>query len=265
MPSPREIANLPRVILLGTSGWSYAHWRGLLYPEGLPTRRWLPRYAQVFRTVELNATFYKLPTEQAVDRWRDEVPNGFVFAAKGSRYLTHVKRLKETGLGIERYFRLVRRLGPKLGPILWQLPPQMAKLDLDRLEGFLAHLPRDLRHAFEFRSAAWYTTATCDLLDAYGAAFCEHDLVDEKPPRHTGGFRYLRFHGSSRASGGGKYRGRYGRAALTPVARSLRRGHQDAYVYFNNDLGGHALLDAIELSELLGDEQPRTAWEQAEI
>lgn len=240
-------------LLVGTSGFSYADWRGRFYPPGLPQRRWLAFYARVFRTVELNATFYRLPSVQAAARWRDATPEGFVFGAKGSRYLTHMKRLGDAGAGVRRFLERVDPLRPKLAVLLWQLPPQMDRADPARLEAFLRRLPRDLRHAFEFRSAAWYSEAICDLLDAHGAAFCEHDLVDARPPRITGGFRYLRFHGAT-----GRYAGRYGRSALAPVARRLREAGTDAFVYFNNDVGGHAIEDALDLLELLG-ERPRDA------
>jgi uncharacterized protein YecE (DUF72 family) len=236
------------VIHLGTSGYVYRHWRRIFYPKGLPPDRWLQHYARVFSTVELNATFYRLPTPKAVDGWRDGSQRGFRFAAKGSRYLTHMKRLKDPGPGIDRYFERIERLGQKLSVVLWQLPPQMAKADAGRLEQFLEKLPRraGLRYAVEFRSDAWYTGEICDLLDAHGAAFCEHDLVARDPPRLTGGFRYLRFHGAT-----GKYRGRYGTQALRKVARDLKRSQGDAWVYFNNDRFGHAIRDALELSSLL--------------
>ncbi len=238
------------MIHLGTSGYVYAHWRGIFYPKGLAARQWLAHYAQIFRTVELNATFYRLPTAKTVDGWREGTPPGFLFAVKGSRYLTHMKRLKDAGEGIDRYFDLISRLGKKLSVVLWQLPPQMNRADPDRLARFLEALPRGkgVRHAVEFRSAAWYVDPVCDALDAHGAAFCEHDLVAARPPRLTGGFRYLRFHGAT-----GKYSGRYGQRALAPVARDLLARPGDAYVYFNNDIGGHAIRDALDLSDLLGD------------
>jgi uncharacterized protein YecE (DUF72 family) len=236
------------VIRIGTSGWIYKHWRGIFYPEGLAARQWLAHYARIFSTVELNATFYRLPTAKTVDGWREGTPPGFRFAAKGSRYLTHMKRLTDPGPGVERYLDLILRLGRKLSVVLWQLPPQMSRADPDRLARFLEALPRKgLRHAVEFRGAAWYVDAVCDVLDAHGAAFCEHDLVAARPPRLTGGFRYLRSHGAT-----GKYRGRYGKRALAPFARDLLRGPGDAYVYFNNDVGGHAIRDALDFSELLG-------------
>jgi uncharacterized protein YecE (DUF72 family) len=248
------------VVHLGTSGYAYPHWRGLLYPKGLPQKRWFSRYQEVFSCVELNATFYRLPSPATVRSWRDGARPGFLFAAKGSRYLTHMKRLKDAGVGLQRFFDLLLPLAPKLRVVLWQLPPQMNRLDLPRLIGFIDKLPREVRHAFEFRSDAWYTGEVCDVLDAYGAAFCEHDLVRARPPRITGGFRYVRFHGA-----GAKYGGRYGRAALRPWARSLRAFRGDSWVFFNNDLGGNALYDALELNELLGEATSAAARSTASL
>lgn len=237
---------------IGTSGYQYRHWRGIFYPEGLATRDWLPFFARTFDTVELNATFYRLPSAEAVARWAAVTPPRFLFAVKGSRYLTHMKRLLDTGEGLGRFFAPLARFGPKLGPVLWQLPPRM-KPDAARLDAFLARLPPG-RHCLEFRDPAWYSEETCAVLDRHGAAFCEHDQVKRPVPRLTGGWRYLRFHGTT-----GRYAGRYGAAALREVAADLlawgRRG-RDAYVYFNNDIGGHALRDALDLLALLGEARP---------
>ncbi|HYD43307.1 MAG TPA: DUF72 domain-containing protein [Anaeromyxobacter sp.] len=242
-------------IRVGTSGYQYRHWRGVLYPPGVPVRAWLARYTQFFDTVELNATFYRLPTADAAERWRAGVPRGFVFAVKGSRYLTHLKRLRDAGEGLERFFGPVRHLGPTLGPVLWQLPPQFAP-DLERLDHFLSRLP-PVRHAVEFRDPAWYAEETCAVLDRHGAAFCEHDRVERRPPRLTGAFRYVRFHGTT-----GHYHGRYGPAYLRAIAEELldwARPGRDAFVYFNNDLGGAAVHDAIDLLAALGEERPSLA------
>lgn len=236
-------------VWVGTSGFSYAHWRGVLYPEGLASSRWLERYAEWFDTVELNATFYRLPTPKAVDAWRKRTPDSFRFAVKGSRYLTHMKRLTGTGAALRRFFDLVERLEEKLGPVLWQLPPQMSQVDLGRLERFLERLPRRHHHAFEFRHPAWYTLEVARLLGAYDVSFCEHDLISQPAPALLTDRRYLRFHGHSAA-----YTGRYGPARLEPVARKLlawkQRG-KSAYVYFNNDTAGHAVFDALTLKGLL--------------
>jgi uncharacterized protein YecE (DUF72 family) len=241
------------MIRLGTSGFSYPDWKHLLY-EGVPQRKWLEHYAQVFRTVELNATFYRLPAEKTVDRWREETPGGFLFACKGSRYLTHMKRLTDEGPGIRRFFDKVDRLKQKLGPILWQLPPTLKKANLELLESYLSRLPKGRRHVFEFRAEDWYREEVCRVLDRHGAAFCEHDLVGRLPPRTTGGFRYIRFHGA-----GARYSGRYKKKALEPWARDLESWSaqgRDAFVYFNNDQFGHALMDALDFSELLDQPVP---------
>ena len=240
-------------IHLGTSGYVYPHWREVLYPKGLPACDWLSQYASVFSTVELNATFYRLPTENAARCWREGTPKGFRFAAKGSRFLTHMKRLTETGVGLERFYAPLRALGEKLSVVLWQLPAQMSHPNLERLDAFLAAQPTGLRQVFEFRHPNWYVEEVAAVLDRHGCAFCEHDLVDLRPPRVTGGFRYLRFHGRL------GYRGLYGRRRLQPWAEDLsawRDGGRDAYVYFNNDLEGHAVHDALELADLLGAALP---------
>jgi uncharacterized protein YecE (DUF72 family) len=235
------------MIRVGTSGYVYAHWKDLFY-AGVPQREWFARYSRVFDTVELNNTFYRLPTPSMVAGWKRNAPPGFLFACKGSRYLTHMKKLRDPAEALQRYFEILLPLRPALGIVLWQLPPQMDRQDLPRLDAFLSAVPKQIRHAVEFRSAAWYTDECCELLDRHGAAFCEHDLVARQPPAFTGGFRYLRFHGKT-----GKYQGRYGKRVLAKYARSMREYRGDCFAYFNNDIGGHAVTDAIDLLELLDD------------
>ena len=234
---------------VGTSGYVYAHWKGLLYPPLLPASRWLGLYAQLFRTLELNTTFYRLPPVDAARRWHDTTPAGFRFAAKGSRFLTHMKRLLDVERGPGRFFERLAPLGGKLAVCLWQLPPRMTP-DPGRLDAFLERMPRTVRHAVEFRDERWYSEEVCRVLDRHGAAFCEHDHIRRPPPRLTGDFRYVRLHGAT-APGG-----RYGRAGLRGVASELLRwrdaGGGPAYVYFNNDAHGHALTDAMALLRLLG-------------
>lgn len=232
-------------ILVGTSGFVYSEWRGLFYPAHLAQKSWLDFYAGYFSTVEINNTFYRLPAPSAVDRWRADTPADFLFACKGSRYLTHMKRLNDTTTGLDRFFAPILRLGPKLGPVLFQLPPQMSRPDPERLATFLKALPPGPRYVFEFRSAAWYCDEILAVLDEQGVAVCEHDLLDVRPPRATGGFRYLRFHGRS------GHQGHYGLRRLAPVARSLAASHCDAFVYFNNDGRGNAVADAFDLERLL--------------
>lgn len=239
---------------LGTSGYAYAHWRGIFYPKGLAASKWLAFYARVFSTLELNNTFYRLPAEEAVDRWRAQTPPGFTFAAKGSRYLTHMKRLTDTTTGLDRFYARAGRLREKLAVVLWQLPPRM-RCDPGRLDRFLAAQPAGVRQAVEFRDRDWYREEVCEVLDARGAAFVEHDLLDLPPPRLTGGFRYLRFHGAT-----GRYFGRYGKRALRKVAEGLRAGRGEVFVYFNNDSAGDALRDALDLSALLGEPLPLELW-----
>jgi len=239
---------------LGTSGFVYKEWKGLFYPETLPASAWLDYYARVFTTVELNNTFYRLPRADAVKRWKLESPRGFRFVAKGSRFITHMKRLTDPAPSVEKYFEPLRELGRKLVAVLWQLPPQMTRPDPQRLDHFLQALPRRYRYIFEFRHDAWHTEEVLSVLDAHGVAVCEHDLVKARPPRPTGGFRYLRFHGAT-----GKYNGRYGTARLAPFAEDLlewSRHGKDAFVYFNNDRFGHAILDALAFSDLLGEPVP---------
>lgn len=245
-------------IRIGTSGYDYPHFRGVLYPPKLPRARWLGFYARVFPAVELNATFYRLPVEGSAARWQAEVPAGFRFAVKGSRFLTHMKRLLDTGPGVKRFFSAIEPLTPKLGPVLWQLPPRM-KPDLPRLRRFLRALPPELQHVVEFRDPAWYLPEVCELLDELGVAFCEHDLVDADPPRLTGPIRYLRFHGVT-----APYQGRYGPRRLREVAASLRASRRPAWVFFNNDTGGHAVRDALELSEQLGEPRAGALADAAE-
>ncbi len=241
-------------IHIGTSGYMYKHWRGILYPNGLPSLQWINRYAEVFRTVELNATFYRLPEVSAVRGWHDRTPADFLIICKGSRYLTHIKRLKDAGAGLRLFYSRIRWLKEKLGPVLWQLPPTMSKADPGRLDAFLKAQPKDIRCAVEFRHPAWYTPEICDVLERHGAAFCEHDHIRLRPPRLTGGWRYIRFHGAT-----AKHEGRYGRRALAPYARDLRRwadSGREAFVYFNNDARGAAIYDAVDLSSMLGKPLP---------
>jgi uncharacterized protein YecE (DUF72 family) len=162
-----------------------------------------------------------------------------------------MKKLKDPGLALERFFAPLAPLRPKLDVVLWQLPPRFEVDALPRLDAFLGALPGGVRYAVEFREPSWYLDETCAVLDAHGVAFCEHDLVPLPPPRPTGGFRYLRFHGA-----GARYGGRYGPGALEPVAGDLlrtRRRGMDAYVFFNNDIGGHAVHDALTLRRALGE------------
>lgn len=238
----------PRV-RVGCSGWQYRHWRGNFYPAHVPTARWLEHYARTFDTVELNNSFYRLPEKVTFDAWRQRVPAGFTFAVKASRYLTHLKRLKDPVEPLERFFDRATHLLRHLGPVLYQLPPRWG-CDLERLRLFLAEIPRGYRQAIEFRDPDWYRDEVFALLERHRVALCLHDMAGSAPPRRAiGPFVYLRLHGPQR------YAGRYPDSMLAEWAAWLderRAAGQDAYVYFNNDVGGHAPRDAVRLREMLG-------------
>ncbi|HET7521142.1 MAG TPA: DUF72 domain-containing protein [Candidatus Limnocylindria bacterium] len=237
-------------IRIGCSGWQYRHWRGRFYPRELPTDEWLDHYVRTFDTVELNNSFYRLPEADTFAAWGRRVPPGFLFAVKASRYLTHLKRLREPREPLDRLWSRATRLGDHLGPMLYQLPPRWDR-NLDRLRDFVAQLPKGRLQAIEFRDRSWYTPETSDMLRSAGVALCLHDMPrSETRAEPIGPFVYVRFHGAA-----GKYRGGYPPQALTAWARRLRDWAIDglpAYVYFNNDIGGHAPRDAEKLRELVG-------------
>jgi len=232
---------------IGTSGWVYPHWRRRFYPAGLPEPEWLAFYAAHFGSVEVNRSFYRLPSAGNFAAWRDETPEGFVFAVKASRYITHMKKLKDPGETLPPLLEAAAGLGGKLGPLLFQLPPRW-HVDEERLRSFLKSLPQGLRAAFELRDPSWHTQAIADLLAESNAAFCVYDLGGvESPRRVTADFAYVRLHGP-----GEPYCGRYGTAALSDWAGWLKRQEVDAaYVYFDNDQAAYAVRDALELKEML--------------
>lgn len=225
----------PRV---GCSGWNYAGWRGRFYPQDLAPSAWLRAYAQTFDTVEVNNTFYRLPERSTFAAWRTQLPPRFVMAVKASRYLTHLKRLRHPKPPLARLLSRASALGPRLGPLLYQLPPNM-RLDLDRLDVFLRALPhrhhgRRLRHVIEFRHPSWYVMEMFQLLDAHGVVLCLHDKYGSAiAGTMVGPFVYVRFHGTS-----GKYHGGYSRRQLDVWASRLAeqsRAGRAVYAYFNND------------------------------
>jgi uncharacterized protein YecE (DUF72 family) len=237
---------------VGCSGWQYKHWRGNFYPPTLPQRAWLEYYARRFDTVEINNTFYRLPEPSSFKDWRRRVPRNFMYAVKASRFLTHMKKLKDPEEPIRRFFERARHLGSALGPILYQLPPHWP-VNVERLAMFLAALPTGRRHVIEFREPSWYTDDVFALLESYEVALCLHDMRDSESPRVvTGPFVYVRFHGSQDT---GKYIGTYTNRVLDDwtqwLSARLRAG-LPVYAYFNNDVGGHAPRDAVRLRERIG-------------
>jgi uncharacterized protein YecE (DUF72 family) len=239
-----------RPVRVGCSGWNYRDWRGRLYPEGLPQRRWLARYATRFDTVEVNSTFYRLARPAAVARWVEETPPDFLFTIKASRYLTHIRRLRDTGQGVERLYAGIAPLveSPKLGPLLWQLPENFHRDD-DRLATVLEALPPG-RHAFEFRHKSWFCSEVFGLLHTFGAALVIGDDARRPLPPSplTTDWTLIRLHFGSRGR-----RGNYSDRELRAWTDRIRelRAEAEVLVYFNNDWEGFAVRNGVRLKALL--------------
>jgi len=235
-------------IHIGTSGWSYAHWKGVFYPQGAAPDRFLAYYAQKFRTVELNNTFYQLPSEDAVKLWRETTGQDFIFAVKASRYLTHMKKLKDPEEGFEKFIRSVEPLGAKLGPILFQLPPRW-RVNVERFADFIGILPPTFRYAFEFREASWFNPEVYGLMRDNNIAFCIYELAGHASPREvTADVVYARLHGPA-----GAYQGSYPTQTLAGWAgafSSWSRQGKEIYCYFDNDQAGYAAQNALQLQEM---------------
>jgi uncharacterized protein YecE (DUF72 family) len=236
-------------VRVGTSGWHYKHWVGKFYPDRTPASKMLAYYQERFDTVELNNSFYRLPQKPALQSWRDSTPENFCFSAKGSRFLTHMKKLKDAEAGVARFFDAVEVLADKLGPILFQLPPNW-EIDVERLHSFLEILPPCHRYAFEFRNPTWEVAEIYNLLARYDAAHCEFDLAGYQSPIHpTSDFVYIRLHGP-----GGKYQGSYSEDALKTWADRIVTWLEKriaVYVYFDNDDSAYAPADALRLKEFI--------------
>jgi uncharacterized protein YecE (DUF72 family) len=241
---------MAKPVHIGCSGWNYRDWRGRVYPEKLPAKRWLEHYAGLFDTVEVNNTFYRLPSESAVKAWADQTPRGFVFAVKASRYLTHVKRLKTIDVGTARFFDPLEALieARKLGPVLWQLPANFRRDD-DRLQRALEGLPSG-RHCFEFRHPSWFTDDVYALLRDHDAALVIGDHPERPFQTHeiTAGWTYVRFHYGRR--------GRHGNYSVRELELWKRRiaawrSRVEVYAYFDNDWEGIAPRNARWLAERL--------------
>ena len=228
---------------IGCSGWNYAHWRnGVFYPPRCPDRLWLEYYARFFDTVEVNATFYRLPTRSAVANWVRQSPPGFLFTIKASRYLTHIKRLSDLGAGLATFYDRIEPLvrSPKLGPVLWQLPESFHRND-ERLSAALAALPPG-RHCFEFRHASWFADDVYALLRRHGAALVIGDAPKRPFQTHelTTDWTFIRFHYGHRGRNGN-----YSERELEEWARRIEdwRRNVDVYAYFNNDWHGYAVYN----------------------
>ena len=235
------------MIYVGTSGWQYASWKnGAFYPKGVPQRAWLDHYVTRFPTVELNNSFYQLPKEATFEKWRRQVPEEFVFVVKASRYITHIRRLRDAADSVALFWSRAVLLGDRLGPILFQLPPRF-RADAGLLREFVAALPNGIRAAFEFRDDSWKTDEVLEILDRAGAAWVLADRPGWRVPLHvTGGWSYIRFH-----------QGRPLRPGYTPeklrtwADRIAGLGASDVFVYFNHDPQAAAPPDALRLMSLL--------------
>jgi uncharacterized protein YecE (DUF72 family) len=230
-------------VRIGCSGWQYRSWRGVLYPEGLAQRRWLEHYARSFDTVEVNATFYRLASREAVAGWVEQTPPGFIFALKASRYLIHMKKLRDIEPGIRRFYERIEPLvgTPKLGPVLWQLPGWFTRDD-ERLAGALALLPPG-RHAFEFRHPSWFVPEVAQLLRRHGVALAvgDHPSRPFQALELTADFTFIRFHHGARGR-----RGNYSQRELDAWAERIAglRERAEVFAYFNNDWEGFAVRNA---------------------
>ncbi|HET9479766.1 MAG TPA: DUF72 domain-containing protein [Pyrinomonadaceae bacterium] len=237
-------------IHIGTSGWHYKHWLGVFYPAGTRPAQMFQFYAQHFDTVEINNSFYHLPSAKTFDNWRDSSPPRFLFAVKASRFITHMKKLKDPKPSSERFFLVADRLEKKLGPILFQLPPRW-KVNVDRFAEFLESLPRRHKYVFEFRDESWFVPEVYAVMRRHKAAFCIHDFAEMNVPHEiTANFSYIRFHGPTSA----KYFGSYSSAQLRTWAERIEdwsRQLSSIYVYFNNDPGGEAVKNGLELKRLI--------------
>jgi uncharacterized protein YecE (DUF72 family) len=237
-------------VRIGCSGWNYPHWRERVYPRGLPASRWLTYYAELFDTVEVNNTFYRLPKRESVATWVEESPSAFLFAVKASRFLTHMKRLTDMGQGVRRFYERIEPLvrSPKMGPVLWQLPENFHRND-ERLASALARLPPG-RHCFEFRHPSWFAEEVYALLREHAVALVIGDHPRRLFQTHelTAGWTFIRFHHGSRGRNGN-----YSERELEDWAARVDEWRRivEVYAYFNNDWNGYAVRNGLALREML--------------
>lgn len=238
-------------IYIGTSGWSYKHWKGNFYPADLKVKDHFEYFRKYFKTVELNNPFYHLPPRQTFINWRETVPDDFIYAVKASRYITHMKKLKDPEKSLASFMENVEGLDDKLGVILFQLPPAW-EINVDRFTEFFEKLPEKHRYTFEFRNHTWYDEHIYELLRKYNHAFCIYELAGHMSPLEvTASFVYIRLHGP-----GDKYQGSYNEESLKMWADKCKEwsaDDKDVFVYFDNDQEGYAAFNAIRLRELTGD------------
>lgn len=243
--------NPANLVHIGTSGWHYDHWRGAFYPDSLPKNSYLEYYCDHFHTLEINNSFYQMPQERTMVQWRNGVPDSFIFSLKASRYITHIKKLKDGRQILSPFIKKVETLGDKLGPVLFQLPPQW-RFNPERLRTFLKALPQGYPYAFEFRDSSWFVKETYDILSGHNAALGVYHVANRTSPCvATANFVYLRMHGTKGAS-----QGSYGRDALSDWADIIMgwAGEgKEVFCYFDNDESGFAARNALTLQEIVWD------------
>lgn len=234
---------------IGTSGWSYEHWSGVFYPHDLKTTDWLAFYIKHFNSVEINNTFYRLPTPRAFKGWKESAPNGFIYAVKASRFITHMKKLKDPQKPLNLFLKRASILREHLGPVLFQLPPHW-RCNPERLSNFIRLLPDKIKVAFEFREHSWFNNEVYSVLKERNIGLCIYHMPDfQSPIKVTASFAYMRFHGT-----GFLYGGRYTRRELlrwADIMKGFMKRGVDVYAYFNNDASGYAVINAMELKEML--------------
>ena len=237
-------------IHIGTSGWNYEHWQGSFFPEDLSKKEWLKYYQDHFDTVEINNTFYNLPEASTLEDWRNQVSKNFIFSVKANRYITHMKKLNEPEESLKKMLNVFKSLGKKLGPVLFQLPPNW-NFDEQRLREFLEIIPEEIKTVFEFRDKSWINETTFSILQEKNIAFCIYDLAGyQSPIEMTADFMYVRLHGPSDQ----KYKGKYGRETLSTWVDRMNAWKEkglETYIYFDNDEQGFAPQNALELKEIL--------------
>lgn len=247
-------------VYIGTSGWLYKHWRGTFYPKGLPQKDEFHFYSLFFNTVELNNPFYRLPGRETFETWRRTSKDNFLYIVKASRFITHMKKLKDTKEALDVFLHNCDGLEDKLGPILFQLPPGW-QLNIDRFEEFLKQLPKGYRFAFEFRNPTWYTAEVYKLLKKYKCAFCIYQLAGHMSPIEvTTNWVYIRLHGPTK----NKYQGSYDFYTLRAWAeksKEWQKNGKDVYIYFDNDDAGYAAFNAQVIEMMLNKKEPITEHE----
>jgi len=239
-----------RSLYIGTSGWIYHHWSGIFYPQDLSSVKWLDYYTGKFNTVEINNSFYQLPSRKTFQHWREIVPEGFIFSVKANRFITHMKKLKDAEQSVERFFNNVKVLKDNCGPILFQLPPRW-KINPERLEMFLNNLPQGFKYAFEFRDTSWFNKEIYTILSSYNSAFCIYQFAGILSPREvTSDYVYIRLHGPELMA----YRGQYSEEELSEWAKVIcfwLKQKKEIYCYFDNDENAYAPRDAMRLKEMV--------------